>query len=170
MKKIISIIMIALLLVGCNENITNDAAEQDKYFSYYQSILDAESLQTESKYFDIEATMNIEEDNYRYSVIIDNPQIAMYNVEVMSIIDDGSLSINKKYAMPTTGVIDQPYNLVPYQVNLANFYAEGLVLDGLVDFPNVDLLVLVVWHNRDFTITYREYFDLSANYSSIDSE
>lgn len=165
MKKLI-IILIVFLLAGCSSDstISDDETVRDKYLTYYQSILDAESFLTKSDYFDIDLVLNAEEDgSYRYSVIIDNPKIAMYNMEIMAVVDDGSLSVNEEVVMPTLGILNDSYNMVPYQVSLANNYAEGLVLDGTVDTDKVSVLILVMWSNSDSSETTRNYFNLEAS-------
>lgn len=163
MKKIV-IILILLLLVGCSNNsLVDEESARDKYFTYYQSILDAKELLSDSDYFDISAVVNADEnDEYHYSVIVDNPQIAMYNIEVMAVVDDGSLSINRETVMPTSGILDDSYNMIPYQVSLVNNYAEGIVLDGTIDTDSVKLIVLVMWKNSDLSVTNRQFFELEA--------
>jgi len=164
MKKIGILLLITLMLSGCTETpVDTYYVNLHKYEAYYQSILDRETFLTNSDSFAIEAVMNKVDDNYRFSVIIEAPKTAMYNIEAMAIIDDGSVSINYDYVMPASGIFDRAYNIVPYQVNEAAGYPRGIILDGLCNKDKVKLLVMVSWTNADSTEVYKEFFELEAD-------
>ena len=168
MKKTILLIICGLCLSGCwDKKIADPNADRKKYEAYYQSILDNETFLEKSENFSIEAVMNKVDDYYRFSVIIDNPKIAMYSVETMAIIDDGSVSINYEVVMPASGIFDKAYNLLPYQQNEAAGFAGGLILDGVCDKPEVVLLVMVSWRNEKNTVIYKEFFELVAKLPTV---
>ena len=161
--KISSIVVIFNILLGCkNPVIDNSKANLQKYEAYYQSIMDNDVFLHSSENFSIEAVMNTVDDHFRFSIILDEPKIAMFSIEMMAIIDDGSVSINYETVMPASGIFDRSYDLIPYQQNEAAGFPRGIILDGLCDKPTVNLLVLVSWKNIDGTEVYKEYFQLEA--------
>ena len=164
MLRKIGLLILATLLVGCqNKTVNSDDVNLQKYEAYYQSILDNEHFLEKSEYFSIEAVINMVEGAYRFSVIIDEPQVAMYNIEMMAIIDDGSVSINYDTVMPVSGVFDRSYNLLPYQSNETSGYPSGIIVDGLCDSSRVTLLIMVAWKNETNTASFRQFFRLVAD-------
>ena len=163
MKKICVLILGILLLTGCKESIIDNYLDnQQKYEAYYQSILDNESFLQSSSYYSIEAVINQIDEYYRFSVIVDRPNIAMYDIEMMAVIDDGSVSINYDVVMPASGIFDRSYSMIPFQSNEAAGFPSGIILDGLCDKPNIKLLVMVSWKNADRDVVYKEFFQLDA--------
>jgi hypothetical protein len=107
----------------------------------------------------------LSETEYRYDVIIDNPRVAMYDIEVLVIVNDKSLQISKE-VMPSVGIFESgEYNLVPYQINLKSGYSKGFGLSGTVKTATVELKALVLWYDYAKVSQQREYFDLNAQYS-----
>jgi len=156
--------LLVILLVSCQSSTVNsDEVNLQKYEAYYQSILDSDSFQEKSEYFSIEAVMNMVEGAYRFSVIIDEPLVAMYNIEMMAIIDDGSVSVNYDTVMPASGIFDRSYNMLPYQSNETSGFPSGIIVDGLCDNSRVTLLILVAWKNETSTESFRQFFRLVAD-------
>ena len=164
MLKKITLMLLVILLVSCQSSTVNsDEVNLQKYEAYYQSILDSDSFQEKSEYFSIEAVMNMVEGAYRFSVIIDEPLVAMYNIEMMAIIDDGSVSVNYDTVMPASGIFDRSYNMLPYQSNETSGFPSGIIVDGLCDNSRVTLLILVAWKNETSTESFRQFFRLVAD-------
>ena len=164
MIKKACLLILVFLIVSCNRGLISDQETKlQKYEAYYQGILDNEVFIEESKFFDIEAIMNKVNDDYRYSVIIDHPQVAIYNIEMMVIVDDGSVSINYNTVMPASGIFDRSYNLVPNQINEAAGFPKGIILDGICYQTKVTLLVMVAWKSEDNLNSYKEFFRLVAD-------
>jgi len=167
MLKKILLVVIIMMMLACKQTVVDDSkANMHKYESYYQSILDNDTFFEKSESFSIEAVMNQVGEYYRFSVILDSPKIAMFDIEMMAIIDDGSVSVNYDKVMPASGVFDRSYNLIPYQQNEAAGYPRGIILDGLCDKAKIDLLVMVSWRNEDSSIRFKEFFHLQADIDS----
>lgn len=164
MKKLIIGIFVLVVLFGCGTSASNDRVYMEKYETYYQAILDNADFYNKSKYFNIEVVLNIIDEGYRYDVILDNPQVAMYNIEALAIVDDGSVSIDQTVAMPSSGIFDEPYHLIPYQVNVSGRYVKGIVLDGVITSAKALIKVIVIWQNEAKTKSYKEFFSINVEY------
>lgn len=172
MKKICFVLIVLLLTVGCQSDTDKKhEANLQRYNAYYTAILNNDKFESDSQFFDISVVMNqLSADEYRYDVIVDNPRVAMYDVEILVIENGKSLEIADEI-MPCVGLFeDGEFNLVPYQVNLDEGYAEGFGLNSTVSNPVVNLKVMVLWHDYAKVEQYREYFDLTVQFSDETGE
>jgi len=162
MKKMLLILVGLLLMIGCSNSAQLDQIKIDTYVSMYTDILNASDFKSSSEYFSIQASLNdLGNSSYRYDVIIDQAKVAMYNVEILVIVDDGSLVISDKM-MPSVGIFeDITYYMIPYQVNTAAHYVEGIALNGVTGTLSVRLKVLVKWRD-DLNKPFIEYFDFNV--------
>ena len=165
MRKYVIGVLICLLLAGCNQS---DIVLKEKYETYklhYQSILNTTQFKTSSENFSIEASLvKITDGQYRYDVFVDEPKIAMHDVEILVIVDNGLLLVSDKM-MPSVGLFeDESYRLIPYQVDVDLGYHKGFNLNGIVDTDKINLKVVVMWKDYFEIKTEREYFsfDLSV--------
>ena len=165
MRKYVIGVLICLLLAGCNQS---DIVLKEKYETYklhYQSILNTTQFKTSSEHFSIEASLvKLSDGQYRYDVFVDEPKIAMHDVEILAIVDNGLLLVSDKM-MPSVGLFeDESYRLIPYQVDVDLGYHKGFNLNGIVDTDKINLKVVVMWKDYFEIKTEREYFsfDLSV--------
>lgn len=163
MKKALLFLMSLVLMSGCSNSAQLDQIKIDTYKSMYSDILNAPEFKTVSEYFSIESSLNdLGDSSYRYDVIVDQAKVAMYNVKILVIVDDGSLVINDNM-MPSVGIFeDITYYMIPYQVNTTAHYVEGIALNGVSLSLPVRLKVLVKWKD-DLNKSFIEYFDFSLN-------
>lgn len=161
MKKALLLLMSLILMSGCSNSAQLDQIKIDTYKSMYTDILNASDFKSSSEYFSIEASLNdLGDSSYRYDVIIDQAKVAMYDVDILVIVDDGSLVISDKM-MPSVGIFeDITYYMIPYQVNTAAHYVQGIALNGLSTSLPVRIKVLVKWKD-DLNKAFIEYFDFS---------
>jgi hypothetical protein len=166
MKKIILVLLLLVWASACQSTAQKQyATNLQRYNAYYTAILNNDKFLGNSENFDISTIMNKLSDNeYRYDVIIDNPRIAMYDIEILVIENDKSLEISSQ-VMPSVGLFEsKEYNMVPYQINLKSGYSEGFGLSGTVSTANIKLKVMVLWHDYAKVTQKREYFDLNVQY------
>ena len=165
MRKYVVGILISLLLVGCNSSETILREKYETYKLHYQSILNTTQFKTSSENFSIEASLvKLSDGQYRYDVFVDEPKIAMHDVEILAIVDNGLLLVSDKM-MPSVGLFeDESYRLIPYQVDVDLGYHKGFNLNGIVDTDKINLKVVVMWKDYFEIKTEREYFsfDLSV--------
>jgi hypothetical protein len=159
MRKFLLSLFLSVLLVACSNN---EILLQEKYETYklhYQSILNTTQFKNTSDNFSISSELTrLSDGSYRYDVYVDEPRIAMYDVEILVIVDDGLLLISDEM-MPSIGIYeDSEYYLIPYQINSDLGYQKGFNLNGIVSTDTVNLKVLVMWKDYFKIKTEREYF------------
>jgi len=105
MKKILLILPVIILLVGC----TNEVEENKiSYLEYKNELEETETFTEES--VDFNTFFNIEredEEKVNYSMTIDNPTTDMYDVKALLIHD-----YNQEEAYPSSGIMDEPIDLL----------------------------------------------------------
>lgn len=162
MKRLVLLILI-LSLSACSPN-NRDAIASDHYKTLYTELLNELDPPTSSIYFTVNATLNeLDGARYRYDVFIDEPQIAMYDIEILVIVDDGSLVISETM-MPSVGIFDEKtYHMLPYQVHPEQGFVKGFGLNGITDQPTVKLKVLVSWKDVNRIDTFKQFIRLDLS-------
>ena len=167
MKKLILTLLVILMLTGCRKEARQlDEEKYDAYLTYYQSILDYENKLSSSQNYDIKLAANkINDELYRYDVIIDNTRIAMYGIEILVIIDDLTMEIDTSRMMPSIGIFDEEeYTMIPNQIDRNKNIVRGIDLSFTTNEDNVSVSVMVSFYDKDKTRNTKEYFSLSAEY------
>lgn len=165
MKKVGFILSFLILLSGC----TTDPADDVRYQTYktnYQNILNTTSFQDRSSYYDITASLtDVGAAGVRFDVFLDHPRIAMYDVEMLAIVDTGLLTISSDM-MPSVGIFeDAEYNLIPYQINGDKGFPKGFNLNGLTTGNTVILKVQVTWKDYFKIRSFKENFKFELTLS-----
>ena len=174
-KKIVIFILIMISLISLGvfikfyffSNQNNEVIDEDlvKYEGISNLIVEQKLFLTASQYYDlkVEATL-IDNDTYRYYVILTNNKIAMYDVVMVAKEFD---DYDSDYIMmPSKGIFeDSKYHLIPYQYEPDKGYIKGIVLSGTKDvLPgdplNLDLRVYVEWFSEDRTTKTTEMLQL----------
>ncbi len=173
MKKIILILCMGLLFSGCtNSSNTDDTAERmNRYEAYYNSVLDNERFVESTDFFDVEVVMNILADgSYRYDIIIDNPRIAMYDVQAI-VVENDTVFAQMEGMSASFGIFNSgDYVMIPNQVNRELGYIKGIDLSGTVDQPSVDLKMVVLWRDSGRINQQRVYMQLKGVYGQVEPE
>ncbi len=167
MKKIAVLLLVLLLMAGCRQkNSTNEDEKYNSYLSYYQSIIDYNDKQTTSSNFSISVAVNkVDDDLYRYDVIISEPKVGMFDIEALVIIEDITASINTSQMMPSIGIFeDSKVSMIPGQVNVEKGFVEGIDLSVTSNQPAIHLGVMVSFMDKNNTRITREYFSLPASW------
>ncbi len=146
------------MMCGCSNVAQQEKLKFESYKTLYTEVLNAKELKTSSYYFYIEHSVtDLGNQTYRYDVIIDRPQVAMYDVEILLIHDNGSLVISETM-MPSIGIFEgKTYYMIPNQVNRPANYVEGFALNGISNMRPIHLRMVVSWKDA-LTKQYREYF------------
>lgn len=105
MKKLVVLIPLLILLVGCTNKV-----EENKiaYLEYKSKLEEQENFSTEEE-IDFSTYFNIERENeevVNYSIIINEPNIDMHNVKALLIHD-----YVQEEAFPSVGILDEPVEL-----------------------------------------------------------
>ena len=162
MKKLLILIFILFSLCGCQEDGKQMANPDDRYMYIIEMINEHESFQTSSNYFDISAEMAKIENGYRYYITVDNPRIAMYDIEMLAI--EKNVDYRSNMAANVGIFEDKEYNMVPNQANSEQGFVKGIVASGISKNPNTTLYIFVQFKNADYSITRSEFFMLDVSY------
>ncbi len=162
MRKMTGILLCtALLCTGCSSanSSKKNSAKLTAYAGYYKAIEDNTKWSVSSKYYTLSAEMSVLPDGtYRYYIVADEAQIAMYDIVIMAVQDHIEYE-QSTVMMPTMGIFDTAdYSMIPYQVDKENGFVEGMVISGECSQPDVVLNILVEWHDSTNENTYREFF------------
>lgn len=154
-KQAVVLCIMALVLSACGSQSARKYKQQlERYKSLWNTILDEDRVEQSSQYFDIKATMEASGSQYVYSVTIDNPRIAMMNVEVLVLEDESDYSDEKM--MVSSGIFDPSRDMIPNQSRANSNFVGGLFLSASTEASELDLRVLVVWKTIDHNEVKRE--------------
>ena len=166
MKKLIIMVCLSMALVGCRRTVNIDEDRKQKYESYITAIEDSENKLTSSSNFDITLAVNrLSETEYRYDVIIDNPKIAMYGIEVLVVERNVVGTINEDKLMPSVGIFESnTYNMLPNQHDIDKGFPKGITVGGTTEQSEITVYVLVVWTEQNQQAQKREIFVVQGKY------
>jgi len=119
MKKILLLIPVFLLLIGCTNKV-----EEEKYaYLEYKNNLENQEDFTNDEGLDFNTHFNLireDEEKIIYNITIDNPKINMYNIKALLIHDYVTEDI-----FPSVGIFDEPLELSANSEN-------KIVLEGTI--------------------------------------
>lgn len=173
MKKIIICLLTLFILCGCKEVTRQlDQEKYDSYLTYYQSILDNDIDNSSSQCFDVALVVNkVDENQYRYDIIIDNPRVAMYDIKALAVIDDLTIEIDKDNMMPSIGILDDNhFNMIPNQLDNSKGFVSGIDLSLISESDSLRISVMVEWKDSSEFNYVREYVSLYGKYVETNQE
>lgn len=166
MRKLLTSILALMILVGCSGSHNASKESIKKYNEYIQMIEDNKDLISSEIPFDHSLEVVKKSDKlYEYTITIDNPKIAMYNIEEI-IVDKHNLSGD--YVSPNVGIIDDEdavYNMIPFQSNKDKGFQKGIKLSGESTKSNFTLYVAVTWKDYAKLKTSKVFFHYSYDYN-----
>ena len=167
-RQILCLMAAALLLIsGCSKKDPNQISTEKMqlYTAYYKSIMDMDRFQEKSDFYDIEVVMNqLPDGTYRYYVILDNPQVAMVDVEML-VVDAAVDYLQTSVIAPSVGLLEnEDYSLIPNQVYPELGYVKGLMASGETSSPTISLNVMVLWKDYAKLKETREYLQLTGDF------
>ena len=136
------------------------------YEAYYSEIMNNELFVESSNYFDITTVVNqLGNNEYRYDVIIDNPKIAMYDINALVIENNQELFNDAEDSvMPLIiSTSNSPIHLIPFQVNIAEGYVKGIVLSGIVAEIPFNAKILVTWKDYGEVKSFKEFLEFEID-------
>lgn len=155
------ILLMIIFLVGCDSPQESDLL-LDKYKAAYGDLVSSDKFNSSSAYFDIETVVNkIEIGKFRIDTIIDNPKVAMYNVQVIAEINSNGIQQYEE-VLPSLGIVDQShYHLIPFQVNKDEGFYGGLVISGVSEKSEGEVILKINWTDYAETKSYEEFIEVS---------
>ena len=162
-KLFFLVITLCLFLTGCSKKESNEDSTAILYESYYESISSNTSYVETSEKYSLSAELTkVASGSYCYKIILDDAQVAMYDIVMMVVEDDVSYADSSKM-MPSVGIYDDSYSLIPNQVNRNRNYVKGVVLSGETTNNSITLKLLVEWSNKSHEKTFREFWNITLN-------
>lgn len=130
MKKII-VFIFCFLLISCSCSLTK---EEKIYYQLIKELslikeIQITSLPPVTIFVSLEKVI---EEELRYQVIIDNPQIIMNEVKAIVIHDQKTNDI-----FPSVGIFDEPLTLIPKEKELNTSQTKGLILVGYLPYQGL---------------------------------
>ena len=162
MKKVLIVLSILFVLCGCQDAGRQMANPNERYLYIIDMIKEHEVFASSSNFFDIACEMAKIEGAYRYYITVDNPRLAMFDVELLAIEDNvdylSTMAAN-------VGIFeDSEYNIVPNQSNPDAGYYKGVVASAITNKPETTLYIFVQFKNSDYSVTHSEYFKIDVKY------
>lgn len=161
MKKTILFLLLLVLISGCSSS-RNSASAEERYANIIELISEHESFSSSSAYFDISVEMAKINTGYRYYITVDNPRVAMYDIELLAIEKDVDYHNNMA---ANVGVFEETqYNMVPNQSYVEKGFVKGIVASGLSQNADTTLYIFVQFKNADYSLNHTEYLQLDVRY------
>ena len=168
MNKIVIVCFLAvsLLFSGCASEDKESAALL-RYKSYYSAISESTDIATSSDKYSFSAEMTEESGGNRaYYIFLDDPQVAMYDVVMMAVENNMPYDSAVKM-MPSIGVFDGSYSMIPYQVNKADGFVKGMVMSGSTNQESVNLKVMVEWKDKYREKVHRDFYAFTLDEKGV---
>lgn len=159
-RVLMFLVCTAILLSGCK---STSSAQMTLYENDYKEILSQDTFSEESSCFTLSGEMTKDDEGkYPYYIIVDEARTAMYSVVVMAVENDTPYEDADKM-MPSIGIFDGPYTMIPDQVNSEDNYVKGMVVSGETDEAEADLKIMVEWTDESGENISREFFHVVLN-------
>ncbi len=139
MKKVLELIFLLIFLVGCTSEVEDGKIA---YLEYKSELIEQDTFNEEE--IDFNVYFNIERENeeiVNYSVIINNPNINMYNVKALLIHDYVQDDV-----FPSIGILDTPVTLI--KDNEDKIELKGII-QTLDDISNVKFKLYLEYMDDD---------------------
>ena len=161
LNKILTVFLVSALW-ACSLIPGKEKDANDRYFYLIDMLNEHETFSESSRYFAIDVEMAKIDNGYRYYIIVDEPQLAMYDIELIAI--EKGVDYSQTMAA-NIGVFEQTqYNMIPNQSNAKDGYVKGLVASGVSQNPDIVLYVFVQFKNADYSVVHSEYLTLPCHY------
>ena len=153
------LLVFLLFLCGCTQQKQENTNEKyEEYQTYYEIVTNNTKFKDKSENFNVALEMSqVPDGTYRYAIVVDNAQIAMYDVVMIAVEDDIKFQDATKM-MPSLGIFEDTSSLIPGQTNIEQGLAKGLAMSGETDKDAINLKILVQYKNAKRTKETREFF------------
>lgn len=136
MRRYLVICMLLCFMAGCTTHQDIDPAMQE--YNQIEENIRKYKTYDEQFPFEINLIFNQIENEWRYDLVIDNPDVNMYDIKVLSYCQS-----QKDQICPSIGIFDEEvYNLKPNYISKNEGYYKGIQLSGITsDKENVYVYV-----------------------------
>ena len=170
MKKIFTFILLLVLVTGCWNKDTIDEEKLANYQAHVDSLIKHGDENSFNIPFDYKVDLaKLKNGTYRYDITIDNPRVAMYNVEVLAL---DKKAINQDNEMfPNAGILDdEAINMIPNQGDTQKGYHKGILISGISKTEEFKVNVVVSFKDYAKLKQFRYYFSIDCKYKEPELE
>ncbi|WP_416326512.1 hypothetical protein [[Eubacterium] hominis] len=165
-------ICLLVLLCGCSGKSKKEEESMKNYETFINAVMNNKGNVSKTIPFDYKLIQQKQADgSYKYEVIINNPRVAMYDIQAIAI--DQAVDSNTNI-YPCLGLvgddIDHAYSMLPFQAYPDLDYWQGIILDGISKEKQFTLNVLVSWSDATRTNKFNAFFNLSFAEESSEQE
>lgn len=160
MKRFLIVLLLLITFSGC-ANVAKKADNDQRYYDLVTLLVERENFEKKPAFFDLSYDTSHDNDGYRYFLIIDNPKVAMKDVEIVAMEKNSDAS--KQMAASVGIFAENEYNMIPGQANPAKGYVKGISVSGLMSSPDSTICILIQWKSADLMNSYREFYEIEVH-------
>lgn len=155
-KTFIAFLIFLIVLSGCQNTSRNTSGRDERYFDMLSQLENVENFSTAPINYNISVELSSIEGGYRFYVIIDEPKVAMYNIQAMAIVEGDDYS---QTMAANVGIFeDVNYAMIPNQKKVDDGYVAGLSISGITQKDPCAIDVVVRYETSKLDTVYREYY------------
>lgn len=163
MKKYFIILLCVFFLTGCQTNKTEENIDEQlyqQYQNYYTKLKSRKHFENETADCAVNLIVNqTNNNNIRYDVIIDNPQLDMLNIKAIALVVG-----EEKYNPPSIGLLEKDtFSLQPGVIDKDNGIYKGINLSGMTLLKKITVRLYFTYEKQDKLI--ERYIELHDNAS-----
>lgn len=158
MKKIGYVVLILLLMCGCEKKID---PKQKEYQDTVEQLQEKKEKKFDTEFpFVVDVSLDsFTDDEITYSVVIDQPVVPMKNIKAIAIHD-----VETDDIFPSIGILDEPLHLYPNEVDESSKKVKGIALVGYIKTKkkigefHMNLKVMVSYEDMEGNIKRYYYY------------
>ncbi len=155
MIKKIGIILFILMMLGCSSKQSLESQQFEEYYQIREQLLQQDEFE-ETRYFSVTLVYNQVDNQYRYDIVIDHPQIDMYDITAMVYADE-----TVEEMCPSLGILeDNQYHLKKDYVNKQEGFYKGIQLSGKTSQKKAILLYVSYYLDEELTQKVENYIEV----------
>lgn len=166
MKKIFIVLLCLFMMTGCQTRKTNSDDENideklyQQYQEYYAKLNECQDFDSEIDDCSISLILNkTNNDNIRYDIIIDKPQVKMLNIKAIAFVEN-----EEQYNPPSIGLLEEEtFSLEPGVIDKENGIYKGINLSGMTSLKEIKVKVYLTYEKDNQFI---ERFVMLHDYAS----
>lgn len=163
MKKIHIFIVLMVLFSGCQRQQEENASNSE-YGEYIKRLHSQQTFINSTDEFNVKVIRNTKNENdYRYDVVIDNPQIEMHAIKAVA-----QIPAVVGYSYPSIGILEEErFSLIPNVVDKENNIYKGINLSGISPYQDSTIYVYITFYTStdDERERIERYMEVTNNAS-----
>ncbi len=155
MMKKVGMILFIFMILGCSSKQSLESQQFEEYYQIREQLLQQDEFE-EIKDFSVTLVYNQVDNQYRYDIVIDYPQIDMYDITAMVYADE-----NEEEMCPSLGILeDNQYHLKKGYVNKQEGFYKGIQLSGKTSQKKVVFLYVSYYLDEELTQKIEKYIEV----------